>query len=637
MDELKCSNPECGGALGSEDAFCGLCGTPAPPRAVSLPGPASQPNGALNRQPDGAAAPTAVSAAFFGHEPPRSSGPLSNATRYLCAAAYLNQTFANRVMRELIATRRAVAPSLGIDLGPIIWHCQRARRNIWIRNLTLVAIVVAGLILDSSSTISFLSWAFVLGWLPPRLKWTQRRLVEKILIALLYFLVWSLLGVIVVFLVFASILTSFTSSFGTGASPDVATTAAGAEALKSVGTFVLLVALTWGTEFAFLQVISRTLIQHLKPGTAPPDPAPGPASARIAAVQGAQWGNITLYATEDPFIGAGVEADLDRHWSIAIRLDPADPARRLLQVGSGLREYVQIDPVELHQAIRQKLFSLNDPSLPVNERVATLTVFHRLVGSGLLRWDSPLVDRSQMTPYSHAAPEAIDAVIRHPQAGLRYYQHVAVYDEGPPVLAGGRQVLDSADQGIAVSAFIYLAVEGRHLYLQFVLTALPPISGEYRMIDLLPTLSPGRMLALSLWNSFKRFLRVVADCPAGIFWQLRTWLGERRAEGEALTADAHGAVAADLGTEVSIRELGSQERFGSYIRKLDAEKYNSIIERAVLETVQDFLASKGVDTSAFTGSALNIINGNVIGSVSGGSNQFGGANSRFTQHARSGT
>ena len=40
------------------------------------------------------------------------------------------------------------------------------------------------------------------------------------------------------------------------------------------------------------------------------------------------------------------------------------------------------------------------------------------------------------------------------------------------------------------------------------------------------------------------------------------------------------------------------DRLGSYIHVLDMQKYNRIIERAILETVQDFLASKGVDRKA---------------------------------------
>ena len=99
--------------------------------------------------------------------------------------------------------------------------------------------------------------------------------------------------------------------------------------------------------------------------------------------------------------------------SIAIKLDPADPARRILGERSPDGEYVRIDPVELHQRIRERLDGLNDPRLPENERITRLTVADRLVGSGLLRWTSPLVDKSLKTPYSRASREAIDALIRH--------------------------------------------------------------------------------------------------------------------------------------------------------------------------------------------------------------------------------
>jgi hypothetical protein len=51
-----------------------------------------------------------------------------------------------------------------------------------------------------------------------------------------------------------------------------------------------------------------------------------------------------------------------------------------------------------------------------------------------------------------------------------------------------------------------------------------------------------------------------------------------------------------------------------------------MIERLLLDAVLDFLAEKGVDTSAFAGRANAIVNGDVInvGTVSGGQNVFGG-------------
>jgi hypothetical protein len=348
-------------------------------------------------------------------------------------------------------------------------------------------------------------------------------------------------------------------------------------------------------------------------------------------VEGAQRGNITFYAGENPFIGAG--APLGNHWSIAIKLDPKDQARQGLLARSAADRYVAIDPVELHASIRERLLMLNDPGLPVNERIAALKVTDRLVGPGLVRWTSPLVDARLKTPYSHASPPAIEALIRHPQAGVRYYQQVSVADEGPPVTSGGRQVIEGADHGVAVSAFVYAAVEGRMFYLEFTLTALPPVKRDYATIELLPGKSPGAFFVMTLGYSIKTLFKSIAYLPFEIYGAFRAWWAERRDERRALAAD--GSAAGDFGTLISVREMGAEEELTSYIHLLDAEKYQKIIERMLLETVQDFLAAKGVDISAFEGSAHSVINGDVIqtGPVSGSGFNIGGHGHTINQQA----
>ena len=618
-----CNN--CGQALGGDDAFCGLCGTPAQ-SAQASPG-----NGMPHEQPDAGRSPAGAGGPFFGHAAPRPPGPLSNTTRYLCAAAYLDDRFANRVLRELVATRRAVAPSVNLDIGPIIWHCRRARRNLLIRNIVLVAIFLLGLILSAPATVGVLFYTVLLGWLLPKVKWSRRGPAVKILFVLLVF------GVLLLFVgaLARALFSSFSSSLGQSGSFASSAQAAGGSGLQLVGTFFLLLILAWATEFAYLFVTYRTLIEELRLGAPAPPAATGPAGGRLAIVEGAQWGNIALYATEDPFIGAGFDQS-DRTWSIAIRLSPADTlVEKVLNGRPATGEWVPIDPVELHQAIRERLSSLNDPALAANERVTSLSVSDRLVGSGRLRWDSPLVDASRLTPYSQASPEAVHAIIRHPQARLRYYQHVVVNDEGPQVTTGNQVVLDAADLGISLSAFVYTAVEGRHLYLEFILAVLPPIKAEYQVIDLLPGLSSGTMLRRIFGESIRRFFPAAAGSLSGIMWARRLRSYEKGIEQEALRA---GKLAVgQLGADVSVRELGMADRLGTYIRVLDVQKYTRIIERALVEAVEDFLAGKGVDTSAFLDSATNVINtGSIVGSVSGSGHNIGGAHSTNTQRQGSG-
>jgi hypothetical protein len=622
MAGLMCAR--CGQPLRRDDGSCRTCGTPAPHYQTTAPQPGGAPNGHYGATLSSAGA----GAPFFRHEPARPPGRLNNSTRYLCAAAYLDHNFAKRVIGGLLLNRRAVAPSLNVDIGPVIWHCRRARRNLLFRNIVLYVIVLAGgHFLDQSATYASLSCAAILGSLPAA-RWRQRGPASKILFVIIALCVLLLL----LYVIYLTLVFSRGDSFV----PAHKYLTAWAKANKGKmfriwGTFFLLPTLALGTEFAYLFLTNRILTRKLRLGALPPpDPAKRSADSRIAMVEGAQWGNIALYATDDPFIGAGYKAEPEREWSIAIRLNPADPVRQVLHTRPSTGAWIPIDPVELHRAIREKLFSLNDPRLPVSQRIVSLSVADRLVGSGALRWDSPLVDASRRMPYSTASREAVEAIIRHPQARLRYYQHVMVNDEGPPVISGDRLVLDAADLGISISAFVYAAVEGRHLYVQFILTALPPIKQEYRIIDSLPGNSSGKMLRTILKSSIRGSLRSLPVAGQMLYQAWRHRAREKRAEQEALHGDEWGF--GQLGAEVSIRELAMADRLGSYIHVLDIRKYNSIIERAVLETVQDFLASKGVDISAFTDSASNVINGNVIGSVSGGTNQFGGTDSTFHQN-----
>jgi hypothetical protein len=595
------------------------------PDIMPEPGTAGRPDGELNGQHGAATAPGDPNAAFFSHEPPRQSRPLNNTTRYLSAAAYLDNGFANRVIRELLASRRAVVPSVNLDLGPITYHCQRARRNLLIRNLSMIGAVVVALILSPPVTLVFALYAALLGGLLPRAHWRRRSLVLKIIIVLIAPGVVASLVFLTIALVVGILAALFASSSGVGGSSPFGLLGIGpSDGGRAIASLLFLLVVPLSVEAWYTYVTRRTLVSELALGAPPPARPAGPPSERVAIVEGAQWGNIALYATEDPFIGAGLQMDIADKWSIAIRLDPApaDPAEQVLRARPADGAWVPIDPVKLHQAIRAKLASLNDPLLPLNERIAGLTVMDRLVGSGVLRWDNPLVDQRRWTPFSHASPEATAAIIRHPQSGLRYYQHVAISDEGPPVVARGRKVLDAADMGIAISAFVYAAVEGRHLYLQYILTALPPILGQYRVIDSLPSLSSMESARWVLRTSFRRFLRDTADAPGGLVAARRVRRDERWAEREALRAPSTMAV--DLGAEVSIRELGTQGYFGSYIRLLDVEKYNKILDRAILDAVQDFLVSEKVDISAFSGSASTIINGNI---VTGSNNQVGGSGS----------
>lgn len=154
------------------------------------------------------------------------------------------------------------------------------------------------------------------------------------------------------------------------------------------------------------------------------------------------------------------------------------------------------------------------------------------------------------------------------------------------------------------------------LYLEFVSTVLPPVHPSYRVVDLLPKLSPGSFWAKVLLDTVKSVLRDLAFAPFRMLGSLRSMLQESRlyqAEADASKEYLYG----DTGARLSVRERGAESRLATYIQKLDAEKYTKLIERLVTDTVLDFLRAKGVDVSAYANSAGTVINSNTV--IEGGS------------------
>lgn len=607
---MTCGN--CGTVLEPEGKFCGGCG-----REVSPPldqGAAS--NGHSESiepgefQPIRAPEATVPPGRFFSHADPRPAGLMTNATRYLCAAAYLSPRYAGTVIRELVASHRAVAPSVGIDIGPVIRHCLKARNMQLTRDLLIAALLIADLLVDSGTTVSVLFIAFLLGFLPS-VDWSRKSLKVKIFaVTGSLFLIGSfILTLFILGLVTA--LKGLTAGFG---SPDQGFSGTGQATSSSPSGLIaalLLIAIVL-VQVGYTYLRSRVLCDELNPDAIhrPAARRTGSTDARLARIEAAQHGNLVLYSGENPFIGTGIRT---RAWSIAIELQRDNGGRRTL---GPLRAqgYVPIDPVELHQVIRDRLLKLNDEGLPPNERLTAMTVHDHIVGLGLHRWNSPVMDRSLSVPFSQASPESAAALIRHPQAGLRYYQRVSICDEGQPVWAGQEKVIDGFDQDIAASAFVHIAVEGRMLYVEFVATVMPPVNPHWYVVDLLPRISAARFCVKVIVDAFSAIFQDLIYAP---FRGVRSLIYINREnysykEEEAAAADS---LYVDIGARVSVRELGSAAKFGTYIQELDAVKYTRLTERLVNDTVLDFLAAKGVDTSAYANSAMTIMNnGGVIAS-----------------------
>jgi hypothetical protein len=612
----------CGSPFGDGDVFCGNCGTRRDQATVTAMEPVTAGTGAPIAQDDANGwRPPPLGAPFFTHAAARPAGEMSNATRYLCAAAYLDPPFTNRVIRELVASHRAVIPSRGIDLVPVIRHCLKARKIQLVRDVLLCLLLLLGVLLVRAPLVLILVITFLLGLLPGA-HWERKSVDGKAVGAVMVVIV---LAVIFLFLLLASAVSGSGGGLPFGLSLN-----AGQAFLGLIYAGLVAVTLVY-----YSYVRNRTLGEWLSPGAEPPpfEQSTPRVENRLAEIDAAQHGNLTLYSGEDPFLGNGhtpfkwrkadhrVGAN-ERAWSICIELNREGAPHNILDPEP--RGRVRIDPVELHSVLRTRLQELNDPFLPPNERIGALVVDDHVVGEGRFRWDSPLVDAKKLIPYSQVRPEAIPALIRNPQARLRYYQRVSISDEGQTVLAEDQPVIGSVDQEVVVSAFIYVAVEGHMFYLQFVPTSLAPIGDAYHVIDHLPKVSSGKFMLKTVIDAARSSFRDLLGSPFAVYGTLRLMRKEYKSFNEELD-HSKDYVYADIGANVSVRQFGSRLWPRTYIQQLDVSKYTQIVERLVIDTVLDYLVAQGVDVTAYRAAAQAIYNSGIFVA---GNNQ----NSPLTQH-----
>jgi hypothetical protein len=181
---------------------------------------------------------------------------LSNSTRYLCAAAYLNPAYSNKVIGELVASHRAVAPSLGIDLIPIIRHCLNARKAQLLRDALLTVLLLVGLYLATAPIIAILIISFCLSFLPG-VDWERRSLGVKVLAALG-------IAVVVVAIVLFFFLGSFFNGVSGGSAPTLGPLATGLAIFTVVLAFLVLI----GTVLVgYAYSMYRTFSDRPRPGS----------------------------------------------------------------------------------------------------------------------------------------------------------------------------------------------------------------------------------------------------------------------------------------------------------------------------------------------------------------------------------
>jgi hypothetical protein len=519
-------------------------------------------------------------------------GPVGSApgdvTRYLCAAAYLDEQFADRVVDDVLADEAgAVAPSVDVDLTAVAYHCLAARDKRYQRDKVLAA--AAGIVaVVAPAWLVFAPILFLLAGPSFGAASTvygrgrrQRVRTRSVVVAGVRF------GVV---LVIAAALALLLADAG---GPGWVRWVLGGYlyGIPIILALIVASALAYRTtlrhELEIDHRLRTSMNREIFAARPLPTVAPQWLADRLTQVDAAQHGNVTIYSGYPPFVGF---ARASSNWSVAVPLLPAPNAD----------EQVDFTVVELVDYVRAQLTTAHArtdvdelASLRVEDRVfvngATLAGDHRFLPS--------TDDGSQpMAPLQHLSPEQVEDVLRHPTSTVRHFLAVHV-----PLWGGD----------VVPSVFLHFSTTGGTLHLHCDNHVLGPVNAAYHVVDRMlrePAVEQRRWLLMkALSGTAAAYRRAPVQLLHHAGFGRRQ---QRRIEHE--TAAYVQDPMFDYGARLSVRELALSPEYHNYFQVLDAARIVASVERHTLAAIREFLEARGFDTRDFRSQQQTILNHGVI-------------------------
>ncbi|MCD9142835.1 hypothetical protein [Streptomyces albireticuli] len=501
----------------------------------------------------------------------------TEATRLLCAGTYLDIEFRRQVVEELVEhEERPIAPSLGVDVVPVLAHALRARRQDALTALMLLVLWAAfiGIEVGTADEVPLPKWSGIY--------------------ALVSFAQWSA-----------------AASAGRGSSVYVVDKRTLREAMKgnvrklvpavpavlAIGYWLyalyslatggnnwigivfplLLVLPVWAHRRRVADVMGNELSREafLLAPRAEPTTAYHQRIAR--AIDREQYAGMAIYDAGRPFIGMGKPYE---PWSFALELRRRGDA----DASDDGAPFTGRTVVDL---VRPRLEALRQGAAATSrDRLKDLEIeefVYLPVGP-----PRPRLDYADTTVTRHVA-EAVD----EGGEARRYFLRVRV---------------GAWDEQVVVSVLVRVHTQGGMLVLEVVPHILTPIRTEFRSVDVIAArgqddpLRDGLRALLS--GPAAGFAAAVSTVRAGVSG-FRTWLAEPQR-------------ALPDGPAKSVRELGGAETV-SLFQEMDISRYVKTVQDRIASGVRDALRSQGYETDQFEQQIVQISEGGVfIGSMSGG-------------------
>ncbi|MGC4804320.1 hypothetical protein [Micromonospora sp. DT233] len=514
--------------------------------------------------------------------------PTSNATRHLCAGAYLDEDFQRASLNEVYhQRRRLIAPSYGFDLVAVLGQCLQARRIAVLRDAAIVVVTVsalcaAPLALSFVLTVLITLYLFTSVWQVVRDTTRELRRGRSasagLIIGQAVIAIFRLVIAVVAFSLLSLVATGFAlASIGEGFDQVNTPTPESSLAPALIMGLLLVV---FGVPIG-ANLFRQSQLERLAPGHTPPAPA---RSERFDEIRRQESGNTVVFADYRPFVGSGLVL---KNWGFAQRLVRAgDPLTGLTPESDREFATAPFTATDLLAHLRDELGGLSSDREP-EQQLPGLTVDDRVFLAG--------TEVAHLTPYTD--PGHLPAIIRHPTAPLRHFLVCQVV---------------SWRGELVTTVYVHVAVQGRSLYMEFTSTALPPCADRFRVVDQVGGTGPAAFVRAGLQG--------LLYAPSTIG---RAPLNLLRAGFDAVTNALSGAGGGptrpgyDYGARTSVRELGMAADTRHHLQAQEVDKHQRIIERRLLAAALDFLQERGVDTSEYRQRAATLLNAGAI--VTGGS------------------
>jgi hypothetical protein len=548
---------------------------------------------------------------------PVGSAP-GDVTRYLCAAAYVDEDFADRVVEGLLADEAgAVAVSPGVDLVTVARHCLTAQEMRHHRDLRLTAAL--GLVaLFAPLWLVFVTMLLSVtrqsGGRPSlatrgRHQPEGRALIGTGIAAGVAVLLAFAFGVVVSSLPTPGFVSWLLGAYLAG--------------VPAALVYIAAVAYAYVTVVRHELDVDRLLRTTMTREAFPRQPRPTVPrrtwmARRLAAIGEAQGGNVTVYSGYAPFIGYSEAAS---QWPLAVPLLPADsPA------GGTSRPAVPepFTVTELVDHVRARLRATSvrgtaDGAAAGEEALGALVIEDRIFASGTsIGDDERFIRTTSLAPAARLSADEVERIVERPTGAVRHCLAVHV-----PLWGGD----------VVPSVFLHFSTAGETLHLYCSNHVLGPVRADYHVVDRLrgPLTADARRGLLL--DAVSRTGAAFFAAPFRALRQARFESRHNRRMLDELKALEQDPVY-DFGARLSVRELALSPNYHNYFQVVDAARITSLVERHTLAAIREFLDTRGYDTTDFRAQQQTILNQGLIqqGGMSIIGNQAIGSGATATQN-----